>query len=65
MCEFLTEKLSRVISVSQHGLMKGRSMSTNLIEFVNDAIRVVDPVVKLMLYTLTYARRSIGCSMAH
>lgn len=41
-CEVLTEKFKKVISFSQHGFIKGRSTATNLIEFVNEATRVVE-----------------------
>lgn len=41
-CEQLTEKFRAVITVTQHGFMKGRSTTTNLIDFVNEAIRVVE-----------------------
>ena len=35
---YLTSQLSSVISTNQHGFMKGRSSSTNLIEFVNFSV---------------------------
>lgn len=42
-CGILTDELSKkVVSVSQHGFVKGRSTSTNLVEFVSDAIREIE-----------------------
>ena len=42
MCDQLSDKFKRVISVVQHGFMKGRSTSTNLVDFVNEVIRTVE-----------------------
>jgi len=51
-CEILTDKFKNVISVSQHGFMKGRSTSTNLVDFVNEAIRIVEKGAQLdVIYT--------------
>ncbi|KAG4068527.1 hypothetical protein HA402_004868 [Bradysia odoriphaga] len=41
-CGFLVERLGKIVSLSQHGFVPGRSTSTNLIEFVNEAIRTVE-----------------------
>lgn len=41
-CEFLTDKLKGVISLSQHGFVRGRSTSTNLLEFVSETIRIME-----------------------
>lgn len=41
-CDMLTEKFRKVVSVAQHGFMKGRSTSTNLVDFVNEVIRSVE-----------------------
>lgn len=41
-CGMLTDKFRKVIKIAQHGFMKGRSTSTNLIDFVNDAIRSIE-----------------------
>jgi len=51
-CNILTDKFKDVISISQHGFMKGRSTSTNLVDFVNEAIRVVEKGNQLdVIYT--------------
>lgn len=42
-CDTLTDELSKkIVSVSQHGFLKGRSTSTNLVEFVSEAIRAIE-----------------------
>lgn len=41
-CEILTENFKDVISLRQHGFVKGRSTSTNLVDFVNEAVRVIE-----------------------
>lgn len=38
-CGILTEKFEGVISLSQHGFVKERSTSTNLLEFVTETLR--------------------------
>ena len=39
---FLTQQLSNLISPSQHGLMRGRSTCTNLLEFVNLSVGKIE-----------------------
>lgn len=41
-CDILTEKFRDIISIRQHGFMKGRSTATNLVDFVNETIRVIE-----------------------
>ena len=41
-CSFLTSQLSGLITTSQHGFMGGRSVCTNLIEFVNFCISKIE-----------------------
>lgn len=51
-CDILSEKLRFVISKSQHGFIKGRSTSTNLIEFVSHATKVLESKAQLdVIYT--------------
>ena len=38
----LFDRLKGIISVNQHGFMKKRSTTTNLVEFVNEAISVIE-----------------------
>ena len=48
----LTEKLRKVISNAQHGFMKRRSTSTNLVEFVSHATKVMESKHQLdVIYT--------------
>ena len=48
----LTVKLNRIISKFQHGFMKRRSTSTNLVEFVSHAIGVIESKRQLdVVYT--------------
>ena len=48
----LTETFSSIISVHQHGFVKGRSTTTNLVEFVSFATNVVESLVQLdVIYT--------------
>ena len=37
-CSIITKRVSVVLPASQHGFVKGRSTSTNLLEFTNFAI---------------------------
>lgn len=39
-CNILSEKFKDVVSLSQHGFVKGRSISTNLLEFVSESVRL-------------------------
>jgi hypothetical protein len=41
-CDYLTLRFRGKISIKQHGFLKGRSTSTNLVEFANHAISVVE-----------------------
>lgn len=51
-CGVLSDRLRSVISRSQHGFMKGRSISTNLIDFVSNAIKVMESGAQLdVIYT--------------
>lgn len=48
----LTVKAGHIISKSQHGFMKGRSTSTNLVEFVSHATKVMESKCQLdVIYT--------------
>lgn len=55
-CVRLTADLSGAISRAQHGFRKGRSKSTNLMEFVNYALNLA---FRSTPYTPTSVRRSI------
>lgn len=51
-CDSLSKRLSRYISSAQHGFIKGRSTSTNLLEFTNLAIQVIESGSQLdVIYT--------------
>lgn len=41
-CDSICERFSTSISMEQHGFFKGRSTSTNLLEFVSHAIKVIE-----------------------
>lgn len=41
-CDILAEKFDRVITIHQHGFKKGRSVTTNLVDFVNEVIHVIE-----------------------
>ena len=49
---FLTSQLSGLITTSQHGFMGGRSVCTNLIEFVNFCISKIENGAQIdVIYT--------------
>lgn len=51
-CNIVTERVKNVIGVAQHGFMRGRSTSTNLIEFTNCASGVIESGSQLdVVYT--------------
>lgn len=51
-CDWLAEKLKHHICVSQHGFVRGRSVSSNLIEFTNYASGVIESGSQLdVIYT--------------
>ena len=41
-CDLLSVEFSKCISLRQHGFIKGRSTSTNLLEFTHKAIRTIE-----------------------
>lgn len=51
-CNVLSERVKNIIGFSQHGFMRGRSANTNLIEFTNYVLRVIESGSQLdVLYT--------------
>lgn len=51
-CQILTSQIRQFISPKQHGFMKGRSTSTNLVEFSNYAIVTIEDGSQLdVIYT--------------
>lgn len=51
-CDLICNGLSSLVSQEQHGFVKGRSTSTNLLEFVSHAIKVIESGSQLdVIYT--------------
>lgn len=46
-CWIVTEHLKGVVSISQHGFIKGRSTSSNLLAFTSRAIDVIESGLRL------------------
>ena len=51
-CNLISDRWTSTLSHSQHGFIKGRSTSTNLLEFTNIALRVIESGAQLdTIYT--------------
>lgn len=51
-CQLINDQLSSLVSQTQHGFVKGRSTSTNLLEFTSYAVKIIESGSQLdVIYT--------------